>query len=376
MSATCDVIVLGLGAMGSAACAHLARRGRRVVGLEQFPLVHDRGSSHGETRIIRLAYFEHPDYVPLLHRCYELWDELEAATNQTLFGKTGLLLSGPAESDTIRGARTSAAVHQLTLESLTPSDAAARFQNIHFPDNHEVVFEPYAGYLHVEACVAAHLEVARQAGADLRPHTTVLNIEPLPDGVRVQTSSGELTAARLVVTAGAWTAPLLCHLGCDLQVVRKFVGWFEAPAERFHVDRGAPCYLIEQPHGAFYGFPSLDGQSLKFAEHTGGEPVADPMLVDRDCRPDDVSRLATELTALFPGVSGQLLRHSVCLYTLSPDRHFVVDRWHEAPSILFAAGFSGHGFKFAPVIGEALADLTEQGRTDLPIDFLSAKRFA
>lgn len=361
--------------MGSAACLHLARRGARVLGLEQFSLVHDRGSSHGESRIIRQAYFEHPDYVPLLFRAYDLWHDLEQATNRTLWHRTGLILSGPPDGETICGAKLSASLHNLTLEELTPKDATARWPSFHFPHEHAVAFEPAAGTLLVESCVQAHIDEACHHGADLRANEIVRSWDSDGHSVVVRTDSGEYRARSLIVTAGAWASRCLIDLGVPLNVLRKFVAWFPIRNGEFRAEQGIPTFYFEFPHGTFYGFPSLDGVTIKIAEHSGGEPVIDPASVDRAMHASDVVRLRAFLLAQFPGIDPEPVRHSVCLYTASPDQHFVVDLHPRWQNVAVACGFSGHGFKFAPVMGEALADLVQKGKTSLPIGFLGLNRF-
>lgn len=370
MAAAYDVIVIGVGGMGSAACEHLARRGCRVLGLEQFALGHDRGSSHGETRIIRLAYFEHPDYVPLLQRAYRLWNELEQRTGRTLLHQNGLILSGPAAGETITGALRSARDHQLAVERLTPTDLRHRFPGFAPPEEHAIVFESRAGYLAVEDCVAAHLAAARSAGAEFRERTPVLRWGRDGRGVFVETASERFTAQGLVITAGAWAARVLADLRLPLIVRRKFVGWFATSAGSYAAAEGTPTYYCELPEGAFYGFPSLDGTSLKVAEHTGGAVVDDPASVDRAAHADDVAPLARFVQRFLPQATTTLVRHSVCLYTLTPDQHFLIATHPEHPQVQIAAGFSGHGFKFTPVVGAALADLATTGRSELPIGFL------
>jgi len=376
VSVNYDVIVLGVGGMGSAAAFHLARRGAKVLGLEQFSLGHVQGSSHGESRIIRQAYFEHPDYVPLLLRTYELWHDLERVTGQTLLLPTGLVLSGPPNGETIQGAQLAAARHRLRFEELTPTAASSRWPAFHFPPDHAVAFEPAAGTLFVEACVQAHIDQARQHGAELRANETVRDWTSDGRSVVVRTDSGEYHARSLVVTAGAWASRCVADLGVPLNVVRKFLAWFPIRNGEFRAEAGVPTYFFEFPDGTFYGFPSLDGTTIKLAEHSGGEPVADPLRVDRACHSSDVERLRPFLLAQLPGIDPEPVRHSVCLYTLSPDHHFIVDRHPQWSNVAVACGFSGHGFKFAPVMGEVLADLAQQGSTTLPIGFLRLSRFA
>ncbi len=370
-----DVIVLGAGGVGSAAAFHLARRGVRVLAFERYGAAHDRGSSHGRTRIIRQAYFEHPDYVPLLRRAYDLWGELEAIREETLFHRVGLLEVGPHDGALVPGVLESARRHGLDVETLSPAQASARFPMFRFPDGFAVVFERSAGYLRVEACVRAHLEEAARAGADLRFDEPVLEWKATREGVVVQTDRGAYAAARLVVCGGPWAGTLLDGIGVRLDVVRKHLHWFETDDTRFHETAGCPTFLFELPHGQFYGFPDTGGAGVKVAEHTGGEPVADPVTVDRSVDPVDRARIVHFLRAHLPGVSDRSTAHAVCMYTMSPDRHFLVDLHPGHRNVGFAAGLSGHGFKFASVLGEILADLVLEGHSALPVGFLGLQRF-
>jgi sarcosine oxidase len=369
-----EVIVLGVGGMGAATCTELTRRGARVLGLEQFSLAHDRGSSHGESRIIRKAYFEHPDYVPLLHRAYQQWDLLEQATGRKLFLPTGLVLSGSPAGETIQGARLSARQHGIPIENLTSAEARRRFPGFVFPDDHDVVLEPGAGTLLVDDCVRANLDLAVKLGATIRGGEPVLDWSSNGTRVQIRTATSTYRARSLVITAGPWSQACLRGLGLPLQVVRKFVGWFPCPSEQLQEQQGCPTYFFEFPHATFYGFPSFDNKTVKVAEHSGGEVVADPLTVDRDCHPRDLDRLQRFLRSHLPSVQTEVARHSVCLYTMTPDQHFVIDRHPEWSNVAIAAGFSGHGFKFCPVVGEALADLVQTGSTSLPIQFLAINR--
>ena len=370
----CDVIVWGLGGMGSAAAWRLAAAGARVIGLDQFGPAHDRGSSHGETRIIRKAYFEHPDYVPLLNRAYELWRELERGLANPLFHEVGLFLAGAPDSEAVRGTVAAAKEHSLPLERLTAAQARTRFPGFQFDDSFEVVWEQQAGYLEVERCVLAQLERARDHKADLRFHTPLLGWHEDERGVTVETGQGPLRGRSLVVCAGPWSRELVP----GLVVRRKPVFWFPAPAE-LTLQRGAGTFFFDLPDGQFYGFPSRNqGQAspatFKLAEHTGGELVGDLAQVDRSQHPADLQKIRSFLRRHIPGAGLEPTGHSVCLYTLTADHHFIVDRHPRFSRVLVGAGFSGHGFKFTPVIGEALADLALHGGTSLPVDFLSWQR--
>jgi len=369
-----DCIVLGLGGFGSAAVYQLASRGLRVLGLEQFGAGHDRGSSHGQTRIIRQAYFEHPDYVPLLKRAYQQWQDLEHSSHKQLANWCGLLLCGPEQGETIAGARLASATHDLTIDEVSADERCARFPGFRVPADFTTLFEPRAGFLRVEECVQTLIAGARELGAVIRTHQPVNGWTSTQQVVRVQVADTTYEAAGLVLTPGAW-APAVT--GCDLPltVLRKPLFWFPVPADGFADRDHPPAYYFEMESGAFYGFPSTDGQTMKVAEHTGGLVVDDPAEVERNVIPDDLQRLVPFIQQVFPGMPTQPQSHAVCMYTVTPDRHFIVDRHPEFAPVVLGAGFSGHGYKFAPVIGEALADLVMEHTTDLPIGFLSADRF-
>lgn len=379
MAEVFDVIVLGTGGFGSGAAYHLARRGLRVLGLDRFGPAHDRGSSHGETRIIRKAYFEHPDYVPLLLQAYDLWADLEAESQQQLFWKCGLMLAGLPDSEAISGARLSASQHGLNIENLTASAATNRWPGFQVPDEFDAVFEPDAGFLKVEDCVRTHLDGATAHGATLLFDEPVVSWSSTGREVRVRTTTREFVAASLVITAGSWAASVLADLKLPLQILRKPVFWFETTSPAYNLGASMPTFYFEMPPTGgwtFYGFPSLDGRVLKVAQHSGGEIVADPLLVDRELHDADVRPIANFLRTCLPGVRPQPARHSTCLYTVTPDRHFIVDRHPEFPNVVIGCGFSGHGFKFTSVLGSAFADLATTDHTDLPIHFLSLKRLS
>ena len=370
-----DVIVIGTGGVGSSAAYHLAKRGMKVLGLDQFPGGHDRGSSHGQTRVIRQAYFEHADYVPLLLRAYELWRELEAAANADLLHQVGLLQVGPPEGTVVRGVLAAAKQHGLAVDSLTGREVVERFPGFRVPEGSVGVFEPAAGYLRVEKCVLAHLEQARRNGAELRYGVTVKSWQSDGAAVRVTTDQGDFSAAQLIVTAGPWAPRLLSSLKVPLQVRRKHLYWFPTSDDRYHENHNCPTYLYELPQGVFYGFPVVDGLGLKVAEHSGGTVIDDPKNDPRPLDTQDLARVEDFLARYLPGVGRPLGQRSVCFYTMSPDEHFLVDRHPEQAHVHFVAGLSGHGFKFTSVLGEALAALALDGRTDLPIGFLGLRRF-
>lgn len=371
-----DILVLGVGGVGSAALFHLAGRGLRVLGIDRFAPGHARGSSHGQTRLIRQAYFEHPAYVPLVKRAYELWHELEQLSGRQLFRQVGLLQAGPATGSVVPGVLASAAQHGLPIDRLSPDDLRRRFPGFAVPDELSAVFEARAGFLYVEDCVRTYVDQAVQRGARLLAGTAVRSWTCQPDSITVETDAGRFQAARAIICAGPWAHDLLTGLGIPLRVVRKPLYWFAAPDDTFAASRGQPGFLFETPGGEFYGFPSLPDVGLKCAEHTGGLAVDDPLQVNRGLVSEETERVQQFLRTYLPQASTEVRDSAVCMYTLSPDRTFLVDTHPDWPQVAFAAGLSGHGFKFTSVLGEILADLATTGRSPLPIDFLSCRRFA
>jgi sarcosine oxidase len=359
-----DVIVLGVGGMGSAACLHLARRGLRVTGIEQFEIGHARGSSHGQSRILRKAYFEHPSYVPLLERAYQLWAELGAEAGKPLYHRTGIVYLTPPQSELIRGVRHSAELHRIPLREL---DSAPPFR---LPEGFVAHLEPEAGWLEVEACVHAQAALAVRLGARIATGERALSWSAGPLGVEVVTDRATHRAERLVIAGGAWSEGLLRELKLPLTVLRKLMSWFEAGAAY----EPAPCFFYDLPEGMFYGFPRTGGL-LKLAEHTGGTPLSDPAALALDPALEEAERASRFVRAWLPGVKPAPSLQAACMYTMTPDANFLVDVHPQHPNVCFAAGFSGHGFKFAPVIGEVLADLACAGDTRHPIEFLRARRF-
>lgn len=369
-----DAIVVGTGGVGSAALYELARRGMRVLGLDRFPAGHDRGSSHGQTRVIRQAYFEHPDYVPLLRVAYQKWAELEERVGRKLFHQVGLLEVGREDGLIIPGLLAAAREHDLSIDRLTPAEAEARFPGFHIPPDLQCVFEQQAGYLEVEACVQAHLAEAVRLGAELHVGPAVQRWSAQGSGVRVETERARYQADRLVITAGSWAGELLSDLQVPLRVLRKPVMWFANESRHYRREAGSPTFFFELPAGFFYGFPQLDCRGIKVSEHDGGELTGDPLLVDRQLREQDPQRVVKFLAECLPAATRQITHHEVCLYTMTPDEHFIVDRHPAFPQVCLTAGLSGHGFKFTNVLGQAMADLALDGKTELPVGFLGVDR--
>ena len=371
-----DVIVIGVGAMGASACFHLAKRGMRVLGLERFDVPHAMGSSHGSSRMIRLAYHEHPDYVPLLKRAYALWDELEQVSGSKLLYRTGGLYMGPSDGEIVRGALASARTHALAHELIASDDLPKRFPQFRLPEGWVGVLEPEAGFLLPERVIAAYAEAALRRGAEIHGREPVLEWKADAHRARVRTAIEEDHAKHLVICGGVWSDRLVADLGVPLRVTRQVLGWvWPKQPDLFALGR-LPVFAIDHLDGTLhYGFPMMpDVPGFKIAHHGPGE-TTDPDQVDRNVRPTDEQTFRPILRQMIPDADGPLLSLKTCLYTHSPDSHSILDRHPRHPRVVLACGFSGHGFKFASAIGEVLSDFVMQGRTQWPIQFLGLSRF-
>jgi monomeric sarcosine oxidase len=356
-----DLIVLGTGGVGSAALYHGARRGLACLGIDRFPPAHDRGSSHGESRLIRLSYFEHADYVPMLKRSYELWDKLDPE----LLHRSGVTYFGPLGGQIVEGVLDSARVHELKVDVLDPITVPHYLA----PKGYTALFEAAAGWLPVERCVLEHLDQAVAAGAEHRWGESVVGWQVEGGGVKVTTDKETYRAGALVIAGGAWNAQLLPSFDLPLMVHRKHLHWFRCDDARYQSG-----FFFDLPHGQFYGFPVQNGR-LKVAEHSGGEPVSDPLNCDRSPDPTDSRRVEAFVRDHLPGVTPERLDHKTCFYTRTPDDHFIVDRVPGHDNVAYAAGLSGHGFKFAPALGELLVDLATGETPGVEYRFLGQSRF-
>lgn len=371
-----DVIVIGIGAMGSSICMQLARRGRRVLGLDRHGIPNTMGSSAGDSRIIRKCYYEHPDYVPLLHRAYEHWGDLEREASVKLLHRTGALYMGPADADLLTGSRRAAEIHGLDHEMLDRTQLRDRYPVFDVPDHFEAFYEPDGGYVRPQVAITAMAEQAMHAGAVIHGHDPAVSWEDGPDGVVVRTATGSYSAAQLVISAGAWSDALIDLPESPLSVTRQVQAWVWPRCPARFAPGEVPVWGIDDPDGYFYyGFPFTGGRSgMKVARHFEGE-ATEAETLDRVAGPADRAALDQLLARMLPDGNGPVLDMSVCMYTNSPDMHFVVGRHPRRERVLLATGFSGHGFKFAGVVGEAIADLACEGTTSLPIEFLSPGRF-
>jgi sarcosine oxidase len=377
MTGTFDVIVIGVGAMGASACFHLAKRGIKVLGLEQLDIPHNLGSSHGHSRMIRKAYFEHPNYVPLLHRAYELWDELEAMSGRRLFYRVGGAFMGPRDKTLVGGALVAAKLHQLPHELLTADELRHRWPQFVVPESWHAFFEPDSGFLLPERAISTYAEFAMRNGAEIHGQEPVREWKHDGGHYVVQTDYGSYAAERLIFCGGAWSGKLLDKLGVRLKVTRQVMAWVW-PKEPGSFELGQiPVWGIDSLDGGlYYGFPMFEeSPGFKFAHHLPTESAVDPDAVSREPRPGEREAVKKILTTYLPTADGPLLALKTCLYTNTPDGHFIIDSYPNHPGVQIACGFSGHGFKFASAIGELLADASVTGKLDPALDFLSLARF-
>jgi sarcosine oxidase len=379
-----DVIVLGVGSMGSAACYYLAREGLRVLGIEQYSIPNHLSSHAGQSRIVRKAYFEHPDYVPLLQLAYKGWKELEEATGKQVYYETGLLYAGQAESMLLKGVVRSAAQYNIALHHVAPGQLHNQLPHIQLPANYVAFVEPEAGFVRPELAVQLFAQGALQNGAQLHSKERVLNWSMGSKTVQVTTNKGTYTAAKIIITTGAWTAGLLPALSHILAVTRQTMAWLKAKnPDRFRLGK-MPCWMIaDTDHaGVLYGFPQLgsldaaDPGGFKMAHHHPGTgATADT--VRRMVEPGEDAVLRQVFERYFPHQYAGTLQMKTCMYTNTPDQHFLLGKLPGyGADILLAAGFSGHGFKFVPAVGRIMCDLVTKGKTDIPIGFLQPSRFS
>jgi sarcosine oxidase len=382
-----DVVVCGLGVTGSAALYQLARRGVRVLGLERLAPGHDRGSSHGETRVIRLGYFEHPSYVPLVRSAYAAWREIETAAGRQLLHVTGIAEIGPPGGTLVAGTLASIARHGLRHEILAAPELMQRFPAFRVPPEYVGVLQPDGGFLLAEPSVEAMVALAQAKGAELRVGETIRAITPAADGVRIVTDRGAIEAGVAIVALGPWVGTwvgpwlqaLLPDLPVPIRVTRQVMAWFE-PIDPSPLARGRlPVFLMESRHGIHYGFPHdlpiLGSSAVKVAKHHHADQNVEPEACDRTVTAEDERLIRAAIAEHLPAANGRMIKAKTCLYTVTPDGDFIIDRLPGAPQIVVASPCSGHGFKFAPAIGEILADLAIAGATQHDISRFRLARF-
>ena len=366
--------------MGSAALHHLASRNINTGGFDRYAPPHVLGSSHGETRMIREAYYEHPAYVPLVRRAYELWHELSDTNGKAdkakalpLIVETGGVFAGPPDGELVAGIRRSAREHGIAVESLTHADASRRYPWLAFADDMEIVAEPRAGFIYPERCIARHLDQAAQRGATIHPNEPLLSWHADRDGAVVRTSRGEYAADRLILATGAWMVDVLADIGVEAIVERQPLFWF-APRAGAALPR--TVWALEFERGRLlYGFPATDA-GVKVAIHYGGAQRTTAEEIDRKINEEDSRHLRKYADRHLPGVLGGIARGEICMYTNTPDFHFIFDEHPHHPNVLVVSACSGHGFKFSSAIGNAAAEWASAEKTILDMSHFSLNRFA
>jgi sarcosine oxidase len=370
-----DVVVCGLGVTGSAALYQLARRGIRVLGLERFRPGHDRGSSHGENRIIRLGYFEHPSYVPLVRSAYAKWREIEVAAGRQLLHVTGIAEIGPPDGVLVTGTLASSRLHGLRHEVLAAPELMRRFPAFRVPSDYVGVVQPDGGFLQAEPSIEAMVSLAQAKGAEIRSGETIAAIEPVAEGVRIATDHGVVEARAAIVALGGWIKALFPDLPAPIRVTRQVMAWFE-PLDPAPLSSGRmPVFLLESRHGIHYGFPPVLSPLIKVAKHHHRDQSVDVDAHDRTVSADDELLIRAAIAEHLPAANGRLIKAQTCLYTVTPDGDFIIDRLPGAPQIVIASPCSGHGFKFAPAVGDILADLATTGATAHDIPRFALARF-
>lgn len=348
--------------MGSAAAWSACQRGKRVLGLEQYHLVHDQGSSHGQSRIIREVYYEHPAYVPMVKKAFQYWEQLEKHSQQSLLTRTRCANIGTVSSEIIAGTLHAVKTHQLDHEIWDSEEIQRQFPALCVTDNYCAVVENHAGWLAVERCVKAMLDCATLLGAHLHNQEQVLEWNRRPGHIEVKTSKASYSTDQLIITSGPWASSLLTSLKLPLRVMRQVQLWFTPPSKLYdqYCTPKFPIFILDTPDGSFYGLPCNAGLGVKVAQHYGATETMLPEDIDRSLLMEDLTPVRRFLSKHIPSLAdADLCQHAVCIYTLSPDRHFIIDLHPEDSRVAIACGFSGHGFKFAPVIGEMLLDLLD-----------------
>ena len=382
VQASYDVIVLGVGSMGSSACHYLAKRGLRVLGLEQFDIPHELGSHAGQSRIIRKAYGEGSDYVPLLERAYQNWRDLESETGSQVYYKTGLVYFGAQDDPFLKTIKSSSAKYKIPVINLSQDECDRKYPQFKIPQDFQRLEEPDAGFITPERSILLYVQQAILNGAIIRTKERVLEWKQESNSFTVVTNMGTYHASKLVITAGPWAGKMIPALASKLTITRQAVAWMKPKKWDSFALGKFPCWILENKEYDFYGFPILPVGTfggplgLKLALHYPGAETTDPDAVNRNTRSSDEKVLINFLSQFIPEGYESTLVMKTCLYTNSPDQNFIIDYLSGFDKdVVFATGFSGHGFKFASVVGEILADLAMNGSTSLPIGFLSAKRF-
>ena len=375
MKNDCDVLILGAGSIGMATGYFLAKRGIRTILLDAYDPPHVHGSHHGDTRLFRYAYSDQEPYIPLALRARELWKELEDVAGMSIFKETGVLSIGVDKQDPLADKLEAVRTYSLAVERFSREELVRRWPGLVLPELAEGLLETKAGILSPEKAIQAYRKLALDAGAILHAHTAAEKITYHMDGVTVQTKERTFTADKLLICSGAGNPSLLGELQLPMKVVRKVVGWFETKGDEFSAPR-FPGFVITKGTTDYYGFPDAEGGGLKIGRHDGGQEVKWGEEIEPfGSYAQDEGELRVALDRYMPKASGRLLRGSTCLYTVTPDEHFIVDQHLHHPFVWIAAGFSGHGFKFVSSLGEGLSQLLMNGKSDIDLVRFRANRF-
>ena len=367
--------MIGIGGMGSAIAYHLSRRGLKVLGLERFDIPHTNGSSHGVTRVIRLAYSEHPSYVSLLRRAYELWRELQALFGRQLLYITGGIDAGARGSRVFEGSVRSCELHGLEHTILTSSELSRRFPAYRLPSDVMAVFQPDGGFLIPELCISAHVALAQSHGAVISAREQVTRWEAAASGVRVWTDRRSCQADKLVISAGPWVSKFVDSMTGIANPERQVLAWFQPVHLDLFLPERFPVFNLELSEGRYYGLPVFGVPGFKVGRYHHLEQTIDPDDPRRDCYPEDEQLLRDFVARYFPDGAGPTMALRACIFTNTPDEHFVLDQHPTLPNVLIASPCSGHGFKFCSVVGEIMADLVEKGETGHDISMHRLARF-
>lgn len=382
-----DILVLGTGAMGAATCYHAAKQGFTCLGIDQYDPPHDLGSHTGQSRIVREAYAELPDYVPLLQEAYTQWAALEKESGLKLLHQSGMIYLGEPGNELLAGVKKSAELYKLEVDALTKAEGQVRFPQLFFPAGIDSLFEKKAGYVQADQCIKTILDLAEKNGATLLSNTKVISWELRNDHVVVFTNNHAYRAKKLIITAGAYTRKLVPRLANKIEVTKQHMFWFEPKDATLFSEERFACWNIQDPDypGLFYGFPyftkreGVDTWGLKIAHHYPGEKVNYPerhLESSAEAMEKEELMIRSILSKYLPKAVGPLLHRRTCFYANSPDEHFVISPLPNTEGrVVVGAGFSGHGFKFVPVVGQVLIELATKGVSSSSVDFLSFARF-